>query len=85
MSPSDDGVPGIGTIAMNQAERAYVYAIVSKSEHARIVALAKRDGLSLMQFVRDCINDRLADESDDGALLEWRKRGRPPAIVKLRR
>lgn len=53
--------------------RHYAYALLSDAEYAEIKRLADRDGHSIADFVRSCINDRIAEESDTTPLLELKR------------
>lgn len=35
---------------------------LTKEEHTRLKGLAARDGVTLAQWVRECVNDRLVEE-----------------------
>jgi hypothetical protein len=54
-----------------------LWVTVSPDEHAFVHDLAAKEGISACQFVRDCINDRLAEEGESIALLAFREAGRP--------
>lgn len=49
--------------------RHYAYANLTAEEYARVRQLATRDGQTISDFVRACINDRLVEEADDPALV----------------
>jgi hypothetical protein len=57
----------------------HVYAWVTKDEHARVTALAARDGMSMADYVRRAINAMLLEQGDDAAFLResGTRRGRP--------
>lgn len=68
----------------------YVYAQVSASEVALLKTIAQRDGLSLSNFLRRCINGYLLELGDeDLPMLEERTRpgraGRPKTTTTIRR
>ncbi len=50
--------------------RHYAYAVVSPAEYAVLTAQAKKDGLSIADFTRRCINSYLLELGDDVPLLE---------------
>jgi hypothetical protein len=59
--------------------RHYAYAPLSEAEYAVIKELARRDGQTIADFVRSCLNDRLADEGADVVLVELKEHsGRRP-------
>jgi len=47
---------------------------VSPSERDLVQAQASRDGLSISDFIRRCINSYLLDVDDDGPLIEEKDR-----------
>lgn len=57
--------------------RKALYIDVSDAEHTRLLAIAARDGLSLSQWIRDSINNTLAESGDDALLLALPKRMQP--------
>ena len=48
--------------------RHYAYANVTAEEYAVIRRFAERDGQTIADFVRSCINDRIAEEDES---LAW--------------
>ena len=60
----------------------YIYRRLSTAEYERVRQLAERDGLAMAAFVRECVNDRLVEESEDAPLVEQPKRGRPLRMAK---
>jgi hypothetical protein len=48
----------------------FAYAQVSDAEYAVLKAIAQRDGLSISNFVRRCVNSYLLELGDDVPLLE---------------
>lgn len=61
---------------MRQMKRCYAYACCTEAEYAVIRRFAKREGLSVSDFVRRCINSWLLEEGDDVPLLTEYKRDR---------
>ena len=60
-----------------------VYIDVYREESALLKRLARRDGITVAQLIRDCINDRLAEEEDPNvSLIRMRPLGRPKADVQ---
>lgn len=51
------------------AGKHYAYAPVTDAEYAVLKAIAKKDGLSISNFVRRCINSYLLELGDDVPLL----------------
>lgn len=49
--------------------RHYAYAVLTDAEHAVIKTLATKDGLSMSDFVRRCVNSYLLELGDDIPLL----------------
>lgn len=47
----------------------YAYAPLSEAEYAIVTQEARRDGLSIADFVRRCINSYLLELGDDVPLL----------------
>lgn len=62
--------------------RPIIRTYVEAHERDLIKQTARRAGLTVSQFVRECINDRLAEESDDVPLLQTRDVGRPPTVAR---
>jgi len=54
--------------------RHYAYASCSDEEFAIVKRFARREGLSISDFVRRCINQWLLEEGDDVLLLTEYKR-----------
>jgi len=52
--------------------RHYAYANCSEEEYQIILARANRDGLTVSDYVRRCINGALLEEGDNVQLLEER-------------
>ena len=69
--------------------RHYAYARVTDAEYHVLRAVAQKEGLSISNFVRRCVNSYLLELGDDVALLEERQSGRlslqPLSIQKARR
>lgn len=53
--------------------RAVLWVTLTVEEQAIIWKLAQRDGITMAQYVRECINDRLVEEGDDVPLLRIRR------------
>lgn len=65
--------------------RHYAYAEVTEAEYAVMKALAKKEGLSIANFVRRCVNGYLLELGDDVPLLgESDPRARKPRAPSLR-
>lgn len=58
-------------------DQAVLYALVSCGERDRLMQYAKRDGVTLCQWIRECINDRLIEEGDDVPLVQMRRHRGP--------
>ena len=57
--------------------RHYAYAQVNDAEYAVMKAAAARDGLSISDFVRRCVNGYLLELGDDVPLLEEKEHSGP--------
>lgn len=62
-----------GATLMARRIRHYAYAQVTDAEYEVIKRLAARDDQTVADFVRSCINDRIAEESDTAPLLELKQ------------
>ncbi len=58
-----------------------LYVAVSLAERETLQRLASRDGMSISQLLRDCLNDRLAEEGEEMPLLQQRMAGHPKGLV----
>jgi hypothetical protein len=58
------------------ARRCVVYAECSEAESAVVKQFARREGMTISDFVRRCINAWLLEEGDDVPLLTEFKRDR---------
>jgi hypothetical protein len=66
--------------------RHLVFAQCTKAEHLFLEALAKKEGLSISNFVRRCVNSYLLELGDDAMLLEeFHPPERAPKIAALHR
>jgi Mobilization protein NikA len=64
--------------------RHYVYAVCTHAEHVLLERLAKKEGLSISNFVRRCVNGYLLELGDDVTLLEeYHPAVRPPKPASL--
>jgi hypothetical protein len=61
----------------SQSPRHFAYAPLTDAEYAVVKEQASRQGLCVANFVRRCINSYLAEQSDDGLLLEEQAHGGP--------
>jgi hypothetical protein len=57
--------------------RSYAYAACTAAEYAIVLARARREGLSVSDYVRRCINAVLLEEGDDVPLLAERRDPKP--------
>ncbi len=57
--------------------RHYAYAPLSDAEYAVVKTLARRDGQTIADFIRSCLNDRLAEEGADVLLVELKEHSGP--------
>lgn len=57
----------------------YAYASCTPTEYAALKERADRDGLTISNYVRQCINSTWLEEGDDAPLLEHQTRGRKSA------
>jgi len=55
--------------------RHYAYAFCSEREYAVIKRFAAKEGLSISDFVRRCVNGYLVEQGDDVELLTEFNRG----------
>lgn len=63
--------------------RHYAYTVLTDAESELVKGLAARDGISVSDFVRRCINNTLAEEGDDVPLLKDRApQGRRPGAAR---
>jgi len=58
---------------MSTPLRTAVFVSLSGEERDHLKELARRDGVTLCQWIRDCVNDRLVELGDDTRLLSWRR------------
>lgn len=64
------------TSAGRGARRHFAYAECTDGEYAVIRRIADRDGLTIADFVRRCVNSFLLEEGDDVPLLAEYSRDR---------
>lgn len=62
---------------MNE-RRYYAYALLTSAEFLVVRGRAKREGLSMSNYVRRCLNSVALEEGDDSLLLDEKQWGRPP-------
>jgi len=58
-----------------EQRRHYAYAFCSEREYAVIKRFATKEGLSISDFVRRCVNGYLVEQGDDVELLTEFNRG----------
>lgn len=56
-------------------KRRMAFSELSAREYALVRRLAKRDGITIANFIRRCINGALLEEGLDDELLDERTRG----------
>lgn len=61
---------------MRTQPRHFAYADLTEEEHAVVKRFAQREGLSVADFVRRCVNAYLLEVSDDDVPLIAEKRSR---------
>jgi hypothetical protein len=69
---------------MKRSKRLQAYAECTPAEYALVQQLAAREGVTISNFVRRCINSVLLEAGDDLPLLaerEQRPRGRPKKVA----
>lgn len=64
-----------GYVIPMKAGRHYLYTEVNEREYATLRRLALRDGISVANVIRRCVNATLHEEGLDHELFEERARG----------
>jgi hypothetical protein len=73
----------IDTTPGRRSRTHYAYAQLTDVEYAWLSRIAQREGLSMSNFVRRCVNNYLLDEDDNAPLLLELVKGRPRTMQRV--